>query len=170
MNLSCLMFELGVRPKLRFWPQMSSKQTQKNLTKRNSASELTIPFEMVKKHVRLWNRSILMSDIGVKHKLRCWPKMSMKVTRKIELQQIHLLSSRTLKKWYKKHARLWHHSIMMSEIGVSSKLRCWAKMSMTQTRKTDFNEFNFWAHEPHRNDKKPCQALESLNSDVQDRS
>ena len=59
----------------------------------NSASELTNPLEMGKKHVRLWNRSILMSDIGVRSKLRRWAKMSMKQTRKIELQRIQLLSS-----------------------------------------------------------------------------
>ena len=29
LNRSILMFELGVRPKLQFWVQMSSKQTQK---------------------------------------------------------------------------------------------------------------------------------------------
>ena len=51
----------------------------------NLASELTNPLEMVKKHVRLWNRSILMSEIGVSSKLRCWAKMIMKQTRKIEL-------------------------------------------------------------------------------------
>ena len=54
----------------------------KNRTSMNSTSELTNPLEMVKKkHVRLWNRSILMSGIGVSSKLRCWAKMSMKQTR-----------------------------------------------------------------------------------------
>ena len=67
-----------------------------NRTSTNSASELTNPLEMVtKKHVRLWNRSILMSEIGVSSKFRCWAKMSMKQTRKIKLQRIQLLSSRT---------------------------------------------------------------------------
>ena len=42
------MSELGVRP-IRFWAQMSSKQTQKNLTARNSASELMNPLKMGKK-------------------------------------------------------------------------------------------------------------------------
>ena len=49
LNRSILMSELGVRPKLRFLAQMSSKQTQKILLARNSASELTNPLEMVKK-------------------------------------------------------------------------------------------------------------------------
>ena len=39
----------------------------KNDTSRNSASELTYPLEMAKEHVKLWNRSILMSELGV------WP-------------------------------------------------------------------------------------------------
>ena len=43
---------------------------EKNWTSRNSASELTNPLEMVKKHVMLWNRSILMSKLGVRPKLR----------------------------------------------------------------------------------------------------
>ena len=50
-NRSIMMSELGVRPKLRFAVQMSSKQTQKNLTARNTASELTNPLEMVKKNM-----------------------------------------------------------------------------------------------------------------------
>ena len=51
LNRSILMLELGVRPKLRFWGQMSTKQTQKNLIARNSGSELTNPLEMVKKNM-----------------------------------------------------------------------------------------------------------------------
>ena len=35
----------------------------------NSASEITNPLEMVKKHVSHWNRSILMSELGVRSKL-----------------------------------------------------------------------------------------------------
>ena len=45
---------------------------EKNQTSRNSDSELTNALEMVKKHVRLWNRSILMSELGVRPKLRFW--------------------------------------------------------------------------------------------------
>ena len=37
----------------------------KNQTLRNSTYELTNPLVMVKKHVRLWNLSILMSELGV---------------------------------------------------------------------------------------------------------
>ena len=55
------------------------------MTARNSASELKNTLEMVNKHVRLWNRLITMSEIGVRSKLRCWDKMSMKQTRKIGL-------------------------------------------------------------------------------------
>ena len=44
----------------------------KNRTSKNSASELTNPLEMVKKHVWLWNRSILMSKLGVTPKSRFW--------------------------------------------------------------------------------------------------
>ena len=42
------LLNLSIRPKLQFWGRMSSKQTQKNLTARNSASELTNPLQMVK--------------------------------------------------------------------------------------------------------------------------
>ena len=56
------------------------------MTVRNSASELTHRLEIVKKHVRLSNRSILISEIGVRPKLRCWAKIRMKQTRKIGLQ------------------------------------------------------------------------------------
>ena len=38
------------------------------------------------------NRSILMSELGVRPKLRFWAKFSMKQTRKIGLQEIQLLS------------------------------------------------------------------------------
>ena len=44
----------------------------KNRTLRNSASELTNPLEMVKKHVRLWNRSIHVFELGLRPKLRIW--------------------------------------------------------------------------------------------------
>ena len=49
----------------------------------NSDSELTNPLEMVKTHARLSNRSILMFELGFKHKLRFWAKMSTKQTQKI---------------------------------------------------------------------------------------
>ena len=52
----------------------------KNRTSRNSASELTNPLEMVKKHVRLWNRSILVSELGFRPKLQVWANMSTKQT------------------------------------------------------------------------------------------
>ena len=93
-NRSILMSELRVTTKLRFWAQRSSKQTQK-LSARNSASQLTNPLKMGKKHARLWNRSILMSEIGVRSELQCWAKMSRKQTQKIGLQRIQPLSSRT---------------------------------------------------------------------------
>ena len=51
-----------------------------NHTSRNSASELTNPLEMVKKHARLWNRSMMMSELGASPKLRFWVKMSTKQT------------------------------------------------------------------------------------------
>ena len=57
----------------------------KNRTLTNSASELTNPLEMVKKHFRLLNRSIQMSELGFRPKLRVWAKMSTKQTQKIGL-------------------------------------------------------------------------------------
>ena len=93
--------------------QDEHEKDTKNWTSTNSASELTNPLEMVKKRVRIWNSSILMSEIGVMSKLRYLAKINMKHTRKIGLQRIQLLP-----------------------------------------------------HEPLRNGKKTSQALESLNSDV----
>ena len=43
----------------------------KNCTSTNSASELTNPLKMVKNQFRLLNRSIPMSELGVRPKLRC---------------------------------------------------------------------------------------------------
>ena len=72
----------------------------KNRPSKNLASELTNPLEMVKKkHVGLLNGSILMSELGVRPKLRFWAQMMSKHTRKIGLQGIHLLSSQTSSKW-----------------------------------------------------------------------
>ena len=42
----------------------------KNQTSNNSAFEVTNHLEMVKEHVRLWNLSILMSELGLRPKLR----------------------------------------------------------------------------------------------------
>ena len=41
----------------------------KNRSSRNSDSELTNPLEIVKKPFRLLNRSILMSELGLRPKL-----------------------------------------------------------------------------------------------------
>ena len=60
----------------------------KNRTSTNSTSELTNPLEMVKKQFRLLNSSILMSELGIRPKLRFWDKMSKKRPRKIGLQLI----------------------------------------------------------------------------------
>ena len=57
----------------------------KNHTLTNLASELTNPLEMVKKHIRLLNRSIQMSELGFRPKLRFRAKMSTKQTQKIVL-------------------------------------------------------------------------------------
>ena len=95
MNRLILMFELGVRPKLRFLGQEEHETDTKNRTSKNSAFELTNPLEIVKKHFKLLNRSILMSELGVRPKLRFWAKKSMKQMRKIGLQEIQLLRSRT---------------------------------------------------------------------------
>ena len=54
-----------------------------NRTSTNSASELMNPLEMVKKQFKLLNRSILMSELGDRPKLRFWAKMSKKRTRKL---------------------------------------------------------------------------------------
>ena len=57
----------------------------KTRTLTNSAFELTNPLVIVKKHFRLLNRSILISELGFRPKLRFWAKMSTKQTQKIGL-------------------------------------------------------------------------------------
>ena len=52
----------------------------KNGTSTNLASQLTNPLEMVKNQFRLLNLSILMSEPGVRPKLRFWAQMSSKQT------------------------------------------------------------------------------------------
>ena len=56
----------------------------KNRTLTNSASELTNPLDMVKKHASLWNRLIMMFELGFRPKFRFWDKMSTKQTQKIK--------------------------------------------------------------------------------------
>ena len=137
MNRLILLSELGVRPKLRFWAKMSSKQTQKNRTSTNLAFQLKNPIEMVKKHVRLWNRSILISEIGVSSKLQCWEHLSSKQTQKNMSARNSASELTNRLEMVEKHVRLWNRLILMSEIVVRPKLRCWAKMSMKQTRKVE---------------------------------
>ena len=43
-------------------------------------------------------------------------------------------------------------------------------MSSNRHKKFDCKEFSLWAQKLLRNGKKTCQALESLNSEVQDKS
>ena len=89
------------------------------MTTRNSASDLTNPLEMVKKHVRLWNRSILMSEIGVRQdeheidtKNRTSTKSASEPTNPLEM--------------VKNQFRLLNRSNLRSELGVRPKLRFWA--------------------------------------------
>ena len=69
----------------------------------------------------------------------------------------------------KKNVWLWNRSIMMSELDVRPILRCWAKIR-TQTRKIGLQGIQLMSSIPFRNGKKTCHGLESLNSDVRDRS
>ena len=57
----------------------------KNRTLTISASELTNPLEMVKKHFMLLIRSVLTFELGFRPKLRVWAKMITKQTQKIRL-------------------------------------------------------------------------------------
>ena len=80
--------------------QDEEENDAKNRTSRNSAYELTNPLEMVKKtHFSRLNRSILMSERGVRPKLRFWAKSGRKQTQKNAVQGIQLMSSRSPKKW-----------------------------------------------------------------------
>ena len=48
----------------------------KNRTSTNSISEHTNPLQLIKNHVSLWNGSILISELGVRPKLRFQAQMS----------------------------------------------------------------------------------------------
>ena len=54
----------------------------KNRSLTNSASELTNLLQMVIKHFMLLNRSVLMSELEFRPKLRVWAKMRTKHTQK----------------------------------------------------------------------------------------
>ena len=112
----------------------------------------------------------MMSELGVKPKLQFWAKVSNKRTRKIGLQRIYLFSSKPLRNGKKKHFRLWNRTIWRSELGVCPKLQFWAKMRRTQTRKIKLQGIQLLSSRTLKNGKKIYQALESLNSDVCDRS
>ena len=133
LNRSILMSELGLRPKLQCWAKMSRNRHEKSYFNECSfwAHE---PLRNGKKQFRLLNCSILMSELGVRPKLWCWAKMSMKQARKIWLQGISFWAHESLRN-VKKTCEIWNRSIMMSELRVRPKLRCWAKMSRKQTRK-----------------------------------
>ena len=143
LNRSILNSELEVRPKLRFWALMSRTQTLKIRLEWIQLLSSRTTYNGKKTHFRLWNRSVPMSEIGAMSKLRCLAKMSMKQTRKIELQRILLLSTRTPYKWLKNQFKLLNRSILISELEVRPKLRFWALMSRKKTQKTDFKEFSF---------------------------
>ena len=109
---------------------------------------------MGKKHDMLLNCSIIMSGLMVRPKLRFCTKMSMKQTRKIRLQRIQILSSRTPYKWGKKIfrfwiARLWYPS---QELGVNYDFG--PRWAWNGREKSVFNEFSFSAYEPLRFRKK----------------
>ena len=55
----------------------------KNRTSTNSDSELQNPLELVKNQFWVSNRSIIMSKIRVRPKLRFWAQMSYKQTQEI---------------------------------------------------------------------------------------
>ena len=120
---------------------------------------------MVIKIFRLLIRSILISKLGVSLKLRFRAHMGGKQTQKFDCKEFSFWAHEPLKNWEKKHVRLWNHLILMSEIGVRLKLRCWAKMS-NRHEKSDFNEFRFWAHEPLKMGKQTFQAFKSHNFEV----
>ena len=117
--------------------------------------------------VSLWNRSILMLELGFRPKLRFWANMSTKQTQKIGFQRIQLISSRTLRNGKLNMsvfgiAQFWYLS---NDLGPNYDFG--SRCAQNRRKKSDFNEFGFWAPEPLRNCKKTCQAFESLNSYVQ---
>ena len=92
------------------------------------------------------NRSILMSELGVRPKLRFWDKMSRKQTQKNGVQGIQLLCSRT------------QNTILgQDEQETHAKNRTSRNSASKLTN-------------PLQMVKKTFQAFESLNSDVRVRS
>ena len=78
-----MMSELGVRPQITMLGQDEHETDTKNWTSTNSAFELSNPLEMDKNQFRLLNRSILMSEIRVRPKLRLLAQVGCKQTQKI---------------------------------------------------------------------------------------
>ena len=70
-----------------FLGQDKQETDAKNWTSTNLAPELTNPLEMVKKHFRLLNHLILMSELVVIPKLRIWAQMSSKQTQKSDCKE-----------------------------------------------------------------------------------
>ena len=128
----------------------------KNRTLTNSASELTKPLEMVKKHSRLLNRSILRSELVPNYDF--WHRWVVNRHKKSDCKEFCFWAHEPLRNGKKEHVRLWNRSIMISELGVRPKLRCWANMSMKQTRKIGLQRFSFLAHEPLRKSKKKTNS------------
>ena len=83
MNRSIMMSELGVRSQITMLGQDEHETDTKNRTSTNSALELSNPLEMVKNQFRLLNRSILMSELRVRPKLRFLAQIGCKQTQKI---------------------------------------------------------------------------------------
>ena len=116
----------------------------KNRTLTNSASELTNPFEMVKKTCQSWE--MLNYDV----RARIYPQITILVRDEHETDAKNqtLTNSASeltnlLEMVKEKHVSLWNRPIMMFELGFRPKLLFWAKMSTKQTQKSDFNEFSF---------------------------
>ena len=80
-----MMSELGVRPQITILGQDENETDTKNWTSTNSAFELSNPLEMDKNQFRLLNRSILMSELRVRPKLRFLAQVGCKQTQKIGL-------------------------------------------------------------------------------------
>ena len=90
---------------------------------------------MEKKHFMLLNRSVLMSELGFRPKLRVLAKMSTKQTEKNRTLTNSVSKLMNLLEMVKKHLMLLNRSVLTSELGFRPKFRVWAKMSKKQKQK-----------------------------------
>ena len=146
---------------------MRRKQTRKIGHQENPASKLTNPLEMVKKkQFRLLNRSILMYELGVRLKLRFWPRWGGNWNEKSDFKEFIFWALEPLRNGKKNNSGVWIALFRCLSWELGPNYDFGPRWARNKRKKSDIKEFSFWAHEPLRNGKKTIQTFESLNSEV----